>query len=72
MVKDEEGYPDFPKFQCSACGDKFDLPRYWTTSARGDQIIIDWNAGQQLMKLHHLEHTSDLLDGIEKMLRDHV
>ena len=69
MVKDEAEYPDFPKLQCSVCKEKFEHPRYWATSARGDQIIIDWYSGQQKMKLHHLEHNSDLIEGIEGWLR---
>lgn len=71
MVTQEDKYPEFPKFECSACGERFEVPRSWKClPVFGDQIVIDWVAGELLMKRHHAEHNNDLISGLENMLRE--
>jgi hypothetical protein len=68
MVDDK--YPEFPKLECSACGERFELPRKWvTTQSFGEQIYIDWVSGEVLMKAHHQSHNDELIQGIEALLR---
>lgn len=71
MVVQDDMYPDFPKLECSACQERFDVPRRWQpTLFDGNQIVIDWVAGEQFMKKHHEEHNNDLISGVENLLRE--
>lgn len=71
MVIQGDSYPDFPKLECSACHERFDVPRQWQpTLFDGNQIVIDWVAGEKFMKAHHQEHNTDLISGLENMLRE--
>lgn len=71
MVSQDDQYPDFPKLECSACGERFDVPRAWVTiPGLGNQIIINWTDGEVLMKAHHQNHNDELLYGIENLLRE--
>lgn len=69
MVSQDDQYPEFPKLECSACGEKFELPRRWVSSARGNQIIISWLDAEVLMKAHHESHNLELVTGVEEFLR---
>lgn len=71
MVVHDEEYPNFPKLGCSACEERFDVPRKWVNiPALGNQIIVDWIAAELFMKEHHQEHNNDLISGIENLLRE--
>jgi hypothetical protein len=70
MVTQDDKYPDFPKLECSACEERFEVPRKWVaTQYLGNQIIIDWDGADVLMKLHHQMHNNELIQGIEALLR---
>jgi hypothetical protein len=67
MVDDK--YPEFPKLECSACGERFEIPRKWvTTQSFGEQIYIDWASGEVLMKAHYQAHYDELAQGVEGYL----
>lgn len=70
MVNQNDRYPDFPKLECSACAEQFEVPRRWVPIKNlGEQIIIDWRSAELLMKTHHELHNTDLVQGVEDWLR---
>jgi hypothetical protein len=70
MVSQEDEYPQFPKLECSACGERFEVPRKWAAlRGFGNQIIIDWISAEPLMKTHHEMHNDELVTGVEEYLR---
>jgi hypothetical protein len=71
MVSQDDKYPDFPKLECQACQETFEVPRRWlTTPTMGNQIFIDWDAADSLMSYHHQSHNAELIGGIENLLRE--
>lgn len=70
MVSQKDDYPEFPKLECSACGERFEVPRAWISiPGLGNQIIINWTDGEVLMKAHHQFHNDELIQGVEGYLR---
>ena len=68
MVNPDE-YPQFPKLECSTCKEKFEVPRVWVNlPGYGNQILLDWEASEVLMKYHFQTHVDDLIKGAEGYL----
>lgn len=64
-------WPEFPPMVCSVCGNAYDLPRAWAdVPVLGKQIIISWDAADELMARHVAEHNNELIFGLENMLRE--
>lgn len=70
MVKQNDEYPEFPKLKCQGCDEVFEVPRHWVRiHVLGNQIVIDWDAAEVLMKAHYQFHTDELVQGAEDLLR---
>ena len=71
MAVTQGEYPNFPIMECSACNEQFEVPRKRVTLQQlGLQIIIDWDSAELLMKTHHENHNTELISGIENLLRE--
>jgi hypothetical protein len=69
MVSQDDMYPKFPILECQVCQEHFEVPRKWVaTQSLGNQILIDWDAADELMNIHNRNHIDTLVQETEKFL----
>lgn len=69
MVSQDDGYPQFPVLECQVCKERFEVPRHAVkTPSMGLQIIIDWEASEEMMSFHGKNHFDTLIQETESFL----
>jgi hypothetical protein len=73
MVSQDDSYPQFPVLECQVCQERFEVPRHAVkTASMGMQIIIDWEASEEMMSFHGKSHFDTLTQEVEAYVASQV